>query len=149
MPFGFETIVFFVWLLILSFLIFRVLFYFRSLSKDLDKGNLVNLLEKVLDQEEDNVKSISEIKRRILQFEDEGRFHIQKVGLVKFNPFKEMGGQHSFVLAFLDGKDNGVIITGLHTRDRTRVYVKEVKKGKVELDLSDEERKALRLAQKV
>ena len=63
--------------------------------------------------------------------------------MVRFNPFSEMGGDHSFSVALLDGHDTGIIITGLHTRERTRVYIKPVNKGKSEYDLSKEELKAL------
>ena len=59
-----------------------------------------------------------------------------------------MGGDHSFSVALLNGKGTGIIITGLHTRERTRVYVKDIKQGKSEVELSQEEKKALRLAQK-
>jgi hypothetical protein len=71
------------------------------------------------------------------------------VGLIRFNPFNEIGGDHSFSLAILDGGDNGIIITGLHTRDRTRIYAKQVNKGKSDLELSTEEQKALLKAQRV
>jgi hypothetical protein len=46
-------------------------------------------------------------------------------------------------LAVLDGEDNGVVITSLHTRDRTRVYMKRVLKGKGDVELSEEEKQAL------
>lgn len=87
-------------------------------------------------------KGFTEVKRRLDSLEAGGLLHVQKVGLVRFNPFRELGGDHSFSLAMLDGQDSGIVITGLHTRDRTRVYIKEIKKGKAALELSNEERKA-------
>jgi len=57
-------------------------------------------------------------------------------------------GDHSFSLALLDGKDTGVVITGLHTRERTRVYMKAIKAGKGEHELSEDEKKALAKALK-
>ena len=78
--------------------------------------------------------------------ENDGRTHVQKIGLIRFNPFKELGGDHSFCLAILNGEDSGVVVTGLHTRDRTRVYMKSIKKGKSEYELSSEEKKALESA---
>ena len=93
-------------------------------------------------------KGFAEVRSRIAQLEEDGKSHIQKVGFVRFNPFKELGGDHSFSLAVLDGGDSGVVITSLHTRDRTRVYMKDIKKGKATLELSADGKKALASAQK-
>ena len=137
-----------VWLLALSAVLVWIYKYFRKLSKQVGKGNLVRVLERVLDNQKKNTKSIDAINSEIESIIEDGSLHVQKLGLVRFNPFDEMGGDHSFSLALLDGIDKGIIITGLHTRERTRVYIKEIKKGKSELQLSREERKALKLAQK-
>lgn len=93
-----------------------------------------------------NTKEIKVLQSEILNMKDLARLNIQKVGLTKFNPFNESGGDHSFSLALLDGNKNGIIITSLHTRERTRVYLKEVLSGKTKIDLSKEEQKALKLA---
>jgi len=70
------------------------------------------------------------------------------MGLIRFNPFNELVGDHSFSLAILDGADNGYNSYGLHTRDRSRIYAKPVVNGKCELELSAERKKALLKAQK-
>lgn len=140
-------IVFFVitglWLLGLSAVLFWVFNNFRRLTNKTKKGNLIKVLDRVLTVEAKNTKGISQVKKQIKKIELEGQLHVQKVGLVRFNPFNELGGSHSFALSLLDGKDAGVIITGLHTRERTRVYIKHIKDGKSKYDLSKEERKAL------
>lgn len=137
-----------IWVLLLTLGSFWILSYFRNLSKGFKKGNLIKILERVLTKQEDVSKSLSAVQKKVDGFETQGKLHIQKVGLVRFNPFKEMGGDHSFVLALLDGKETGFIVTGLHTRERTRIYLKEIKKGKADMELSSEEKKALNLAQK-
>lgn len=137
-----------VWVLLLTVAFAWIFNYFRRLSKDVGKENLIKILERVLSREEDVSKSLLEAEKKVSEFERKGKLHIQKVGLVRFNPFKEMGGDHSFSLALLDGKETGFILTGLHTRERTRVYLKEVRKGKSDLELSNDEKKALDLAQK-
>lgn len=91
-----------------------------------------------------NTKEIKNIKSEILLIKDLSRLNLQRVGLVKFNPFRESGGDHSFSLALLDGNKNGIIITSLHTRERTRVYLKEVVSGESNVNLSEEEQKALK-----
>ncbi len=143
-------IVFFVitglWLLVLSVILFRTFNHFRRLTNKTKKGNLIKVLDRVLTVEAKNTKGILQVKKQINKIELKGQLHVQKIGLVRFNPFNELGGDHSFALSLLDGKDAGVIITGLHTRERTRMYVKHIKDGKSKHDLSKEEIKALQKA---
>ena len=135
--------VFGLWLTIISLVLFKEFALFKKLTKGVGVDDLKKVLEKVLSKEAVNKKEINELIKRTGQLEEDGRLHIQKVGLVRFNPFKELGGDHSFSLAILDGEENGIIITSLHTRDRTRVYMKDVVRGKANIELSDEEKKAL------
>lgn len=72
------------------------------------------------------------------------RHAIQHIGLVRFNPFDDTGGQHSFALALLDANADGIVLSSLHSRAGTRVYVKAVLGGHAETELSDEEVAALR-----
>lgn len=123
-----------VWILGLSFVLYRLFVKFNKLSEGIEQD-----LAK---------KGFAEVRKRLADLEEEGKLHVQKVGLVRFNPFRELGGDHSFSLAILDGTDSGVILTGLHARDRTRIYMKDVKKGKAVLELSQEEKKALEQARK-
>jgi len=118
-----------VWLLVLSILLYRLLKLFKKLTKGVEED-----LAK---------KGFAEVRRRLDFLEDDGKHHVQKVGLVRYNPFKELGGDHSFSLAILDAHLSGIVITGLHTRDRTRVYMKEVVKGKSIHELSSDEKRAL------
>ena len=91
-----------------------------------------------------NRKDISYLKSYCDKIQKEGLLHIQKIGLVRFNPFKDTGGDQSFILSLTDGNDTGVIISGLYSRSGTRWYAKKIVKGKsVEHELSDEEKKAL------
>jgi len=137
-----------VWLLILTIAFIVLLRFFRRLvrgAKDLD---LRSILDKIMAQGEANREGLGELTKELKRLDEEGALHVQKVGLVRFNPFKEIGGDHSFSLALLDGKETGVVITGLHTRERTRVYMKAIKAGRGEHELSEEERKALEKALK-
>lgn len=93
-----------------------------------------------------NTTEIKKIWSEIKNISESIKFDIQKVGLIKYNPFNESGGDHSFSLTLLDGNKNGIIITSLHARERTRLYIKEVSSGKVKVDLSEEEKKSLKLA---
>lgn len=64
---------------------------------------------------------------------------VQKVCVKRFNPFDDMGGESSFVLALLDQENTGILVTSITMRDGTRVYAKHIEKGVSTLNLSDEE----------
>lgn len=119
---------------------------FRKIEKDSGQIDLKKTFEKIISQEEKNKSSIEGLIKEIHRIQEEGKFHVQKIGLVRFNPFRETGGDHSFSMALLDGRKTGILITGLHTRERTRLYMKAIKNGKSEFDLSAEEKKALEKA---
>jgi hypothetical protein len=90
---------------------------------------------------------VDDLSRRLSLEEDRGKLAVQKIGFVRFNPFKETGGAQSFVIALLDRLDNGFILTSLHSRGGTRTYAKLIQQGKSDVDLSLEEKKALQIAQ--
>jgi hypothetical protein len=71
---------------------------------------------------------------------------VQHVGLIRFNPFQETGGDQSFALALLDGRGDGIVISSLHSRAVTRFYAKPIKAGTPQLSLSTEETQALQKA---
>ncbi len=71
---------------------------------------------------------------------------IQKVGVIRFNPFGDVGGNQSFVIALLDNSLNGVIIQSLYSREGMRIYSRQIKEGKSEYVLSKEEEEAIKMA---
>jgi hypothetical protein len=72
---------------------------------------------------------------------------IHKVGIIRFNPFKDIGGDQSFAIALLDGKDCGITMSSLHTREGTRIYAKPIVKGESEkYTLTEEEKAAIKAA---
>ena len=70
----------------------------------------------------------------------------QKMGLVKYDAFKEMGGKLSFTLALLDEKNNGFLINSVHSSDGCYSYTKRVKNGDSDIALSNEEKVAVERA---
>jgi hypothetical protein len=71
---------------------------------------------------------------------------VQHVGLVRYNPFQDTGGDQSFALALLDKQGDGVVISSLHSRTMTRFYAKPIKAGIAVVSLSEEEVKAVQQA---
>lgn len=70
----------------------------------------------------------------------------QKMGLVKYDAFKQMGGQLSFSLALLDENNNGFIINSVHSSEGCYSYTKEIKMGESDISLGAEEAEALEIA---
>jgi hypothetical protein len=87
--------------------------------------------------------SVRSLDQRTTALEAQGRKAVQRIGLVRFNPFEDTGSNQSFALAMLDEDGDGVIVSSLHTRNATRVYVRPVSGGVAEKALSDEEAEAL------
>ena len=76
----------------------------------------------------------------------ENELMIQKVALIRFNPFSEVGGDQSFSLALLDQNNSGVVLTSFYTREGNRVYGKPIEEGLSQYSLSQEEIKAIEKA---
>lgn len=124
-----------VWLVVVTVILFILYRIFKDLIKLTKEKEYIN-----------TVKDLKELRSDFEYFKKLSKADIQKVGFVKFNSFKEAGGDNSFSLVLLDGNKNGIIITSLHARERTRLYIKDVNSGKVNIKLSDEEEKALKKA---
>lgn len=71
---------------------------------------------------------------------------IRNIGIVRFNPFPDAGGDQSFAIAMLDAEGSGLVISSLHARTDTRVFAKPVHGGRSRYPLSDEEQDAIRRA---
>ena len=77
------------------------------------------------------------------ELQDKAALASQKISIVRFNPFGDTGGDQSFVLAVLDAHNSGYVLTSIHGRTGTRVYVKPIDFGKSKYNLSTEEQQAL------
>jgi hypothetical protein len=103
-------------------------------------------LEKVLKEFNQLRKEFDKVLKELEILKEKERFNIQKVGIVRFNPFEDVGGNQSFSIALLDGKGDGVVITSLYLKDGNRVFAKPIRGGKSEFNLSKEEIEAINLA---
>lgn len=136
--------IFFLWLIIISWQLYRTKRHYLNLVKRTKKQNLDEILEKILTNDDLFSKEIKRISHDLTNISDRLKLSIQKIGLLRFNPFEREGIGQSFVIALLDDEENGVIINFIQTKDGLRVYPKKVKKGKgIEYDLTDEEKKAI------
>jgi hypothetical protein len=82
-----------------------------------------------LDKVEDVSRELDELAARMAILEGAPARAFQRVGLVRYNPFEETGGNQSFALALLDAAGDGWVLSSLHARSGTRVYAKAIKAG--------------------
>ena len=112
-----------VWLLILSIFFYKFLRHYQRLTQGVTKKDLKSVLDKLIKQLESDANKIDELAKGGEGLEKDNFFNLQKIGLVRFNPFAETGGDQSFSLAVLDGHSNGFVVSSLHSRDTTRKIV--------------------------
>ncbi len=89
---------------------------------------------------------VKSLKNDLDQEKKESKKSLQKIGMVRFNPFSGTGGDQSFSLAVLDDNDDGFIITSFYTSNSSSVYAKPIENGKSPYNLSQEEERAIEMA---
>jgi len=137
------VVVLFVWNIIIQ----AQYFLLRKKIKMLFQGQKMTDLEGVIFEQIKRSRQNEENLRELVDFsvglEKMAQKSIQKVGLVRFNPFKDTGSNQSFSLAMLDSFDNGLVISTLFTREGARIYAKPLEAGKSTYALSEEELEAI------
>ena len=135
---------------VLAVLSASVCFYWYVTTKRinilLEKGKIKDFKDVLLSHKEKNDDLQGKLKEaflRIKELEKISERTIQKLGIIRFNPFNDMGGNQSFVIALLDDRNNGFVISSLFVKDGNRVYAKAIKAGKSDHLLSKEELDAL------
>jgi hypothetical protein len=118
--------------------------------KNFFNGSKARDLEELLAQEIKRVKNLEIAMGKIVKDHESTKGialrSIHKTGVVRFNPFNDMGGDQSFVAAFLDSENSGVILSNLYSREGSRIYAKPIINGKSQYALSDEEKAAIKKA---
>lgn len=120
----------------------------RRLRAVFDGGTdgLDEVLDRLLRRGEEHEKRVEVLAALHRELASLSQRSVQKVGLVRFNPFHDTGGDQSFAIALLDGEGTGVVLSSLHSRTETRIFAKEVAGGRSKHSLSDEEQQAIKSA---
>lgn len=121
--------------------------YIKFMEKIGNGNNLDEMLREYLNDVKDIKKDNSEIKAYYTKLDSDIASCIQKIGLVRYNAFKDVGSDLSFAIALLDRNDNGVVLNGLYGSDSSNIYAKPIKNGKSNYQLSEEEKYALEIAE--
>lgn len=114
-------------------------YMFRFLKNNKEPKDIKDILKEVQRLE----KTIRGVGEGLENLKKESRLHIQKMGVVRFNPFPGAGGNQSFSIALLDANNDGVVVTSLYSRDGNRVYAKPVKNSSSDYSLAKEETEAI------
>lgn len=143
---GFFFVVF-IWLGILTYLIFKTRSHYLNLTKRTKGHKIDEILDGILEHNHAFSKELDSLKKELHEIIKQSHYYFQKLGLVRFNAFERGGNDQSFVLALLDKNDRGIVVNFIYTHEGIRIYTKKVKDGKgEEYILSEEENKAVRHA---
>lgn len=120
---------------------------YKDFMQKLGKGkNIEEDLENYMYRVERVEKQNAEIKNIIQKLDKDFEKSIQKIGIVRYNAYKDTGSDLSFTLAMLDKNNNGVVLNGIYSRETSNIYAKPVENGKSSYILSEEEQEAIRRA---
>lgn len=118
----------------------------RRVLPEGESGGIDEILDRQLKRIEGLTERVDALNKLHHELEDLSQRTIQKVAVIRYNPFSDTGGDQSFAIALLDSLGNGVVLSSLHSRTDTRVFAKPVQSGRSKYQLSDEEQDAIKKA---
>ena len=139
---------------ILTFIIIGLIVYVHCLNKNYvnfmkkmgNGNNLDEMLKKYLDEVNNIKQDNSEIKAYYTKLDYDISTSIQKIGLVRYNAFQNVGSDLSFAVALLDRDNNGFVLNGIYGSESSNIYAKPIKNGESTYQLSEEEKQAIQIA---
>ena len=124
----------------------RLMNRYEAFMNGKDAENLGDAIEENFKQMNEIQKDYEATKQDIDETLQRMKSTFHKMGIVKYDAFKEMGGNLSFTLCLLDDMNTGFILNTMHGRDSSYTYVKEIIKGEAYATLGEEEKEALEKA---
>ena len=132
--------------LLLGWVIFLSVKYIKIMRKLGNGTSLDIMLGKYLREVENIKQDNTEIKAYYTKLDNDIENSIQKVGIVRYNAFRDVGSDLSFALALLDRNNDGVVLNGIYGSESSNIYAKPVEKGFSSYQLSPEEIQAIGIA---
>jgi hypothetical protein len=124
----------------------KLLGQYQHLMTGATGTGLEEILNDHITQVRDTAAQADAVDKLARRLEKDASYHIQHVGIIRYNPFQESGGDQSFSVALVDGHGDGLILSSLHARGSTRVYGKPLQGWESGYPLAEEEKQAIDLA---
>lgn len=138
------VVILLVWVSVLTYFYITSLKHYRMLKADSKEFSIEEVLKTLVKRFSLNDAALKELQATVEKLKISDLSNVSNVGLVRFNPYEDTGGDLSFSLAILDKHKDGIVISSLHGRAGTRVYSKKVKSGGKDMhELSKEEKDAI------
>jgi len=141
------VLVFLAWNLTLHWQVHQTNKRIKMLFKGTKVADLEGVIFEQIKRLRQTEKSLEEINNFCQYLEKMSLKGLQKISVVRFNPFNDTGGDQSFAIACLDAQNNGFTLTSLFTREGTRIYSKPIENSESTYPLTSEEKEAIELAQ--
>ncbi|MDA1335186.1 MAG: DUF4446 family protein [bacterium] len=125
-------------------------FFLDKKFRNLFLGKKEKTVESLVYNHEERVRSlegrVKDLETALTTLNSNFLKAVQKVGIIRFNPFQDTGGDQSFAIALLDGVDTGFVISSIFAQGRPMVYAKPIVRGQSKYTLSAEEEEAIQRA---
>jgi hypothetical protein len=135
-----------VWIVALQVKLGRAVRRYDRVTRGVDGGTLQQILEKEIWRIQEATEKADVLEARYESLAAGLSRCVQRIGVVRFNPYQDTGGNQSFSIALLDAQGDGVVLTGMYGRNDTRFYAKPVQANGSKHDLSPEEQQAIQMA---
>jgi hypothetical protein len=135
-----------VWIVSLQVRLNRMVRHYNRLFSGTTFGSFEDAMDRYVTRLEETVGQVDSLTQLCQAVEGNLLGTIQRVGIVRFNPFSDTGSDQSFAVALLDGNGSGIVLSSLFSRSSTRMFAKSVIEGKSNHPLTDEERQAIEQA---
>ena len=120
---------------------------YKKFMKKLGNGeDIQEILDKHIEKINKTITKNEEIEEFCKKIDTDIKNCIQKVGIYRYNAYKDTGSDLSFTLALLDEKNNGVVLNGIYSREMSNIYAKPVENGESSYKITEEEREAIKQA---
>jgi len=137
------ALVFLAWNLTLHWQVYQTGKKIKQMFKGTKVADLEGVIFEQIKRLRQTEKNLEELNKFSKQVEKMAASSLQKVSVVRFNPFSDTGGDQSFSIACLDAQDNGFTLTSLFTREGTRIYTKPIANSESRYPLTEEEKRAI------
>ncbi len=137
------ALIFLAWNLTLHWQVYQTGKKIKLMFKGTKVADLEGVIFEQIKRLRQTEKNLEELAKFSRELEKMAQSSLQKVGVIRFNPFSDTGGDQSFSIACLDAKDNGFTLTSLFTREGTRIYTKPILGGESKYPLTEEEKRAI------